>query len=244
MTNKQRTDAVGKVLVIALLMVLNLAFDSVCAQNKQKQKLWTMNFGLDTCSFVSTGKTTYFVLEPGYRLTLQGKEDNKTVELVITVLNETKKIGNIETRVVEERETVEGKLTEVSRNYFAICMRTNNIFYFGEDVDVYKNGKIDNHDGTWHAYSNHARPGLMMPGTVLLGARYYQEIAPNIAMDKAEIKSATETFDIPAGKFKNCLKVEERSDLEPKNKEYKFYAPGVGLIRDGDLRLIKYGFVE
>jgi Concanavalin A-like lectin/glucanases superfamily len=53
-------------------------------------------------------------------------------ELTITVLNETKMVDGVETRVVEERETKGGKLKEVSRNYFAISKRTNDVFYFGE----------------------------------------------------------------------------------------------------------------
>jgi hypothetical protein len=36
--------------------------------------------------------------------------------------------------------------------------------------------------------------------------------------------------------------VEETTPLEPKAKEYKIHAPGIGLIRDGNLQLITYGF--
>jgi hypothetical protein len=35
------------------------------------------------------------------------------------VLDETKTVDGVETRIVEERETVNGKPIEVSRNYFA-----------------------------------------------------------------------------------------------------------------------------
>ena len=31
-----------------------------------------------------------------------------------------------------------------------------------------------------------AKPGIVMPGSFLLGSRYYQEIAPDVAMDRAE----------------------------------------------------------
>ncbi|MFQ5709925.1 MAG: hypothetical protein ACE5HO_20915 [bacterium] len=47
-----------------------------------------------------------------------------------------------------------------------------------------------------------------------------------------------------AKKFDDCLKVEESSDLEPDSKEYKLYAPEVGLIKDEELTLTRYGFVE
>ena len=81
------------------------------------------------------------------------------------------------TRVVEERETKGSQVVEVSRNFFVICKRTNNVYYFGEDVDIYRDGKIVGHDGAWLAGEGGARFGLAMPGSPLLGARYYQEIA-------------------------------------------------------------------
>jgi hypothetical protein len=73
----------------------------------------------------------------------------------------------------------------------------------------------------------------MMPGSPALGARYYQEQAPGTAMDGAEVLSLTERVTTPAGAFENCLRTRETSSLEPRAKEYKVYAPGVGIIRDG-----------
>ena len=144
---------------------------------------WTSAFMLEPDELVSTGRNPYFVLEPGYTLVLEGEG----AQLTITVLNETKKVDGVVTRVVEERETKGGKLTEVARNYFAISKRTNDVFYFGEDVDMYKDGKVVNHDGSWLSGVNGSKFGLMMPGRALIQSRYYQEVAPNIAMDRATI---------------------------------------------------------
>ena len=157
------------------------------------------------------------------------------------MLDETKNIDGTDTRVVEERETKDGRPVEVSRNYFALNTRTNSILYFGEDVDSYKDGRIDNHEGSWTAGSGGAQFGLMMPGEVLLKARYYQEIAPKLAMDRGEIVSMSTTVQTPAGRFDRCVVVQETSPLETFNKEYKYYARGIGLIQDGSARLVKYG---
>lgn len=207
----------------------------VSAQNRQ----FTEDLMQDKCTFETSGRNQYFILEPRYQLVLEGKN----ARLVITVLNETKKIGNVETRIVEENESKNGKTVEISRNFFAFCRENAGIYYFGEEVDVYKDGKIVNHEGAWTAEGNN-KPGLAMPGMTFLGARYYQETAPGIAMDRAEIISASETKNTPAGNFTNCLKTEETTPLEPKEKEYKFYAPGIGLIQDEDLLLTKYGFIK
>ncbi|MFL6565620.1 MAG: hypothetical protein ACJ8G5_11880, partial [Burkholderiales bacterium] len=84
--------------------------------------------------------------------------------------------------------------------------------------------------------------GLAMPGRPKPKMRYYQEQAPGVAMDRAEIVSLTETCKTPAGTFQRCLKVKETSALN-RESEYKYYAPGIGLVRDEDLRLVKYGFI-
>jgi len=202
-------------------------------------KKWTDSFGQENCTFSSTGRNRFFILEPGYQLVLQSDKE----KVAITVLNETKKIGAVETRIVEEREEENGKLKEVSRNFYAICKEHGDVFYFGEEVDDYEDGKIVGHSGAWRADEKNSKAGIMMPGTTLLGARHYQEIAPN-AMDRAEIISDDVSMKTPAGKFENCIKIEETTALDPAEKYYKTYAPGVGIIQDEDLLLIKWGKVK
>ncbi|MHC4600152.1 MAG: PepSY domain-containing protein, partial [Planctomycetota bacterium] len=75
------------------------------------------NFGLEERKFATFGRSKYFILEPGYRLILEGKEGEHTVRLAVTVLHETRVVGGVRTRVVEERETVDGELLEISRNF-------------------------------------------------------------------------------------------------------------------------------
>ena len=222
-------------MVIAFFGVMGVA-----AQTKDNGRDFTESLMQDTCEFASTGKNTYFILEPGYQLTLEDKAGGK---LIITVLNDTKKIGSVETRVVEENESKNGKTVEISRNFFAFCKQNGGVYYFGEEVDIYKDGKVVKHEGAWEATGNN-KAGVAMPGLVLLGARYYQELAPGAAMDRAEIVSTSETFKTPAGTFTNCLKTLETTPLEPLEKEYKLYAPGIGLIKDEEMLLVKYGFIK
>ena len=165
------------------------------------------------------------------------------VHLVITVTSETKKIGNVETRMVIENETVNGKTSEISRNFYAFCKETSSIYYFGEEVDNYKDGKFKDHEGQWLAEGKN-KVGLDIPGLPLLGARFCQEIAPSIALDRVEIVSIGDSFTTPAGTFSNCMKTKESTPLEPGEIEYKTYGPGVGLLNDKNELLIKYGFVK
>ena len=107
--------------------------------------------------------------------------------LVITVLNETKVVDGVETRIVEEKETEGGNLIEVSRNYFAICKPTNNAIYFGEEHDMYKDGKTVDHEGAWLAGENGSKAGMIMPGKVEVGLKYYQEIVLGVAEDRLKL---------------------------------------------------------
>jgi hypothetical protein len=61
-------------------------------------------------------------------------------------------------------------------------------------------------------------------------------------MDRIEIVSLSEVSDTPAGKFDRCLKSEETSPLEPGVRDYKLWAPGIGIVEEGGAKLVKYGF--
>ena len=201
---------------------------------------WAQSFTATPAELATVGENPYFILSPGYQLVLEGKESGAAIRLVITVLNETKRVGGYETRVVEERETSNGALVEVSRNYFAIHKTTHDLFYFGEDVDTYKNGKIVNHEGAWLHGVGGAKFGMMMPGNPQGGQRFYQELAPKVAMDRSMIVTTAYKMTTPAGTFDRCVRTEETTPLEPSDKGDKVYAPGVGLIKDGALTLVSY----
>ena len=222
---------------ILLTIVMAVVLLARVGQSATSSDGWTRDFNVEPGELASTGRNPYFILEPGYTLVLQ---DGAT-QLTVTVTSDTKTVDGVETRIVEERETKNGQPVEVSRNFFAISTRTNSVFYFGEDVDMYSNGKVTGHEGSWTAGEKGAKFGLYLPGLPLLRARYYQELAPGTAMDRAEIMSLTETLTTPAGRFTNVLKTTEDTPLESFSKESKYYARGIGLIQDGSLKLIKPG---
>ncbi len=215
-----------------------------CNSDKGANKIFSGDFTPENKTFITEGENTYFILKPNYQLVLEGEDEGDKIQLIITVLNETRQVGDVLTRVVEERESENSNLTEVSRNFMAMCQVTSDIYYFGEEVDIYKDGQIVEHEGAWLAYDGENKPGIIMPGSILLGARYYQEIAPEKAMDRAENVSVSETMTTPAGTFTSCLKTRESTALNPKESEFKTYAPHVGLIQDEELLLVSYGYTK
>ncbi len=201
---------------------------------------WQDDFGVGTCRMLTSGRNDYFVLEPGHQLVFE----HGHTRMQITVLDETKVVNGVTTRVVEEREWEKGQLQELSRNYYAICDQTKDVLHFGEDVEVLKDGKLVKDAGTWLAGSNGNRPGLVVAGSPKLNMKYYQEIAPGVTLNRGEVVSLSETCKTAAGTFTNCMKVKGTSGMDAKKLEYKYYAPTIGLVQDENLRLVKYGFVK
>ena len=181
---------------------------------------------------VPTGRNKFFILEPGFRVVLAGENER----LVITVLDETLEVNGVTTRVVEEKKSKYGQLADVSRNFYAIDRNTKDIFYFGEEVAVYESGKVVSDDGTWLAGTNGAKAGLIMPGTPKVGMKYFQQIAPGVAMDRAEIVDLTGTLETTAGSISSLLTTREESDLDGGQQAIKVYASGIGLVRQERLK--------
>jgi hypothetical protein len=197
-----------------------------------KEAGWRETFEVSKSNFAPTGNNPWLTIQPGRVLKLRNGIDFLTV----TILNDTMTVDGVKVGVLEERETKDGKLVEVSRNFFGTDKNTGDVYYFGEDVDNYKDGKIIDHESAWRAGEKGARFGLMIPGNPKVGDRFYQEIAPKVAMDRVEIVSTDETVKTPAGTFEHCLHLKETTPLEG-DVSHKWYAPGVGMVKDDEFEL-------
>jgi len=232
------------VFTFAVFILVLSACRPASSQDTQDNKAisveWQEEFNILDRKLSDSGENRYFILIPGFQMILESTFE----KLTITVLEETKEINGFSTRVLEEREERNGELTEISRNFFAIDRKTGDVFYFGEEVDIYSAGQVTSHSGAWLAYENGNLPGLIMPGNPVVGMKYYQEIAPGIAQDRAEVINLSINFQTQAGEFTECLLTQESSKVSPLAIEYKTYCPGVGLVQDETLHLIHFGYIE
>lgn len=234
--------------VVSLLMY-GLAATGAFAAGKPA---YTDTFPLRDCAFRTTGGNAHFLLQPGRQAyftnssCLAQGECDELEELWITVKEQTRSVTvpvgmqrlKIPVRVVEERETADGELAEISRNFYSSCTPANDVYYFGEEVDIYADGALVSHSGAWLAGRNGALPGIIMPDSgFLLGTRYVQEMATGVAQDRAEHVANGLEVTVPAGSFRNCIQVDETSPLEPGHVSTKVYCPGIGLVRDNALEL-------
>ncbi len=234
-------------IAVAILIIYGASDEGTDCDQPRDLRVFSKNFSSQDCDFANRyapGQRTnpYLILEPGWRLTLVGEDDSEAVQSVITVLDETELVDGVETRVVEEREWVNGELDEVSRSFYAICRHTNDIYLFGEEEESFANGVSQGVDESWRAGVNGARPGLYIPGSVLVGARYCQENAPGEAEDRVEVIdiAAVELFD---RQFHDVVILHESSPGDdPCDTDVKYLAPEIGLIRDEALYLAKAEF--
>jgi hypothetical protein len=198
-------------------------------------------FDVPTPNFISTGRHDYVVLEPGFQLVYVTKDGDKGPRLVTTVLPETATVAGVEARVVESVEISGDMPRRATRQFVAIDKATGDAYCFGRAVDRYDGWRDAGHAGSWRAGEGDARYGMTLPGKPAVGQKFYQTVAGRVATDRLEIVSVDETLKVPAMRFEHCIKAVESRPGKAKPGNEKFFAPGVGLISDGQWKLFRYG---
>jgi hypothetical protein len=155
---------------------------------------------------------------------------------VISALDSTELVAGVTTRVLEERESLDGELVEISYNFLAQAP-DGTVCYYGENVDIYTGGTVTGHEGAWRAGSAGASPGILVPASPEKGQAFVQEIAPGVAQDRVQIVATGESTGVPYGTFSNTIRYRETSPLEPGTRSTKVYAQGLGPIVDDEVRL-------
>ena len=193
----------------------------------QKPREW--NPVINPSSFVSSVDNSYFPLLPGSTMRYSDKTGAET--LVIEVTTRTKTIMGVRTTVVIETAAENGQTVEIAENWFAQD-RDGNVWYFGEATQDYENGVPTSTAGSWEAGVAGARPGIIMKGQPAQGDTYFQEYAPDVAEDMASVMDVGAVTSTPLGPYSGVVKTKEWTSLESNSIEHKYYAPGVGLIRE------------
>jgi hypothetical protein len=195
----------------------NLASGAVCDPN--------------TAAFTLNIDNPFFPLPVGHRIVLEGSEGGRDLLVRMTVLDEVEVVDGVQTRVVEEYEAADGRVVEVSRNYFAQA-EDGTVCYFGEEVDIFgSDGEVTSHHGAWRADGEGNRPGIFMPAALRVGQAFQQEGAPGVAEDQAKVIALGERIEVPAGTFANTATLMDRNPLDG-SEGIKIYARGIGLIVD------------
>lgn len=199
---------------------------------------------LDPEDYARGGGNEYFPLEVGTTWVYEQETEDELEHIVVTVMDDTRTILGVECAVVRDTVSVfelddgekgEGEVVEDTFDYYAVDKQLN-VWYFGEDTWELENGVIVSVDGRWIAGEDFAKPGIVMHADPIAGMSYRQEFALDEAEDLATMLALDETVMIPLapGQFDHCRKTEEFTPIEPGISEFKYYAPGIGLIREED----------
>jgi hypothetical protein len=215
---------------LALVVTSIMAFGISCSEGCTPDP--TYDPSINPVDFVAGVDNPLFPLVPGTRYVYQGGEETTEV----TVTNDTERILGVTTIVVRDVVSVGGEIIEDTYDWYAQD-KAGDVWYLGEDTKEYENGQLVSTKGSWEAGVDGAKPGIIMHATQpTIGAPYRQEYYACKAEDWAEVVSLNESVTVPYGSFDNCLQTREFTPLEPGVSEYKYYAPGIGVMLEVDVQ--------
>lgn len=188
----------------------------------------------DPANFDTPMANPFFPLVPGVTRVYEGETEDGTETVMVTVTDETREILGIECTVVVDIVLLDGEEIENTRDYYA-ADNWGTVWYFGENSYEVEDGLVANTEGSWIAGEDGALPGIVMLADPMIGDVYRQEWLLGEAEDGAEVLSLNETVVVPYGEFMDCLQTADFTPVEPDTLEYKFYAAGIGPIKELDV---------
>ncbi len=169
----------------------------------------------------------YFSMPVGKKMIYEAQTEDGLERVEIAITGETRRIMGVETLVYHDREYLDGELVEETKDFIAQD-KDGNVWYFGEEVDNYEDGKLKDHDGAWRAADAGAKPGIWIKAKHRVGDSYRQEYWRGEAEDMAKIVATGVTVTTSVSTYQNCTKTYDWTPLDPEAMEYKYYCPEVG----------------
>ena len=178
----------------------------------------------------------YFPLEPGTVSRYRGTDEGEKFHEKVTVTDRTRTIQGVSTIVVRDVvRRADGSLAEKTHDWYA-ADNDGNVWYFGENTATYdENGDVESREGSWQAGVDGAVAGKIMPADPRPSTAYRQELYRHHAEDQAWIVQRNASTTVPYGHVDQVVRSFEWSRLEPHVLSVKFYAPGLGIVREKDL---------
>ena len=136
----------------------------------------------DGAQFTSRITHPYFPLSTVHYAELRSDDEF----VVREVLPDTRTIAGVDCTVLAEKEHEGDAVKEISYNFFAQDT-LGNVYYFGEEVDEYKDGKVSGHGGAWLVGKNATEPCVFMPAQLTVGLGFKNENSPPAAEEWNEI---------------------------------------------------------
>jgi hypothetical protein len=192
---------------------------------------------INPADFTHVVTNKYYPRNPGMKATY-GKNTSKGAERIeVEVTGETKSVMGVTLLVVREREWVNEQLVEDTKDWIAQD-KDGNVWHFGEAVDNYKDGRLVDHDGSWEAGADGAKPSILMLGNPKVGDTYRKEHDPTKGEDSETVAAVGKKVTVPQGTFEDCVQIRDWNSIKDESDQ-KYYCAGAGLVlkQDGSERL-------
>lgn len=201
----------------------------------------TMDVSMDPYSvdirpseFVGVVDNPCFPLRPGTTQAYESTSGGVTERTEVFVTDETRIIMGVTCIVVRDTVTINGEIVEDTYDWYAQD-KNGNVWYMGEDSTEYEDGVAISKAGSWEAGIDGALPGIIMLANPLSGMTYRQEFYAGEAEDMATVITVGVSVTVPTGVYSECIKTKDWTPLDPSVVEYKYYAPGIGLVLEESL---------
>jgi len=210
-----------------VLAVAPLALGLACSAPAQSAEAYNPEVKPEDFSTVITANP-YFMLPIGRKFVLEAEMEDGLERTEIMIPGWTRMVMGVETLVYWDRVYLDGELIEDTRDYVA-QHANGDVWYFGENVDNYEDGKLADHEGAWLAGDDGAKPGIWVKADAKVGDKYRQEYRAGEAEDAAEVAALGERVQTPFGAFDDCIKTFEWSPLSP-DTAHKYYCRETGTV--------------
>lgn len=176
---------------------------------------------------------------------LSGRVDGKAFHTETTLLPETRLIEwtegeTVETRVSQYVAYLDGRIQEAALDFYAQA-DDGSVWYFGEEVNDYRDGTVFSTEGTWLA-GRDGPPAMIMPGDPRIGDVHRAENIPAVAFEEVAIKTVGKTVAGPTGPVEGAIVGRELHDDGTYSD--KIFAPGYGEFysgHEGDVEAMALG---
>ena len=221
-----------KTKLIQILLLYLAVLGSCDKEADERQPDVNYNPEINPENFVGSVTNVFFPLTPGKVFSYKSQTEDGLETIIVTVLSEVKTIAGVNCTVVRDIVSIDNVVIEDTRDWYAQD-KDGNVWYMGEDVSNYENGVLVDHEGSFEAGVDGAKPGIIMLASPVIEMPYRQEYHFNAAEDWGKVVAKNVTVTTTYGTFHNCLKTVDWNALEPDEPlEYKYYAPNIGLIKE------------
>lgn len=135
----------------------------------------------------------------------------------------------VDAAIIQYVAYLDGRIHEVALDWYAQA-DDGSVWYLGEDVFIYEDGKVADTNGTWVA-GDPTPAAMIMPAKPSVGDVYRPENAPEVVFEQVRVDKIGLEIAGPSGTISGAMEVTELH--MDGTQEGKVFAPGYGEFSTG-----------